>query len=71
MRKLNRFTDRVLDKLVGRTSAAAGCSETSQVCRYITCSGGLRRCCKTCYYSGSPCHQTGCTTETCGPCMLA
>lgn len=73
MSRLNRLTDRVLDKLVGRATAAAGCYEQVQECNYVSCqSNGLRRRCRTCVYSGS---GANCTNKSCGawsygPCEL-
>ncbi|MEV0649088.1 hypothetical protein AB0I28_27925 [Phytomonospora sp. NPDC050363] len=69
--RLHRITDRVLDKLVGRTTAAAGCYEQVQECSYVACqSNGLRRRCRTCTYTGSSCQYKSCGAYTYGGCML-
>lgn len=71
MTLFNRLTDRVLDKLVGSTRAAAGCYEQVRECGYVACqSNGLRRRCRTCTYTGSSCQYVSCTAWEYGVCEL-
>ncbi|NUS40332.1 MAG: hypothetical protein HOP97_01685 [Terrabacter sp.] len=71
MSRLHRLTDRVLDKLVGRAQAAAGCYEQVRECNYVACqSNGLRRRCRTCTYTGPTCGTKTCGAYTYGVCEL-
>ncbi|MEV0646208.1 hypothetical protein AB0I28_13185 [Phytomonospora sp. NPDC050363] len=71
MRALNKMTDRVLDKLLGKTTAAAACYEQIRECNNAPCgNGGLRRCCRSCTLTGVNCQNKSCGAYSCGLCSL-
>ncbi|TWJ12427.1 hypothetical protein LX16_3184 [Stackebrandtia albiflava] len=71
MKRVNRIADAVLSRLVRGADATAACYEQTRECYNQPCgSGGLRRCCRTCTYTGPRCEYKSCGAYSCGLCAL-